>query len=162
MATRPNSFERQVGLSSQQVEIVGNNQDISAHTATTGGIEVDTERVIRTEELDNMQFMRDTLEVMFSEPQNENEPRFVEVNVNGDYVMAVRDGTPCKLRRYHVAVLAQAKQMRVRQEKTVQPDGSMGYKETAVLALSYPFQVMMDPNPNKGVPWLRQLLANPV
>jgi hypothetical protein len=66
-----------------------------------------------------------------------------------------------KLRRYHVAVLANAKQSRVRQRKIVQPDGSMGFQEENVLALSYPFQVMHDPNPKQGAPWLRQLLSTP-
>ena len=67
-----------------------------------------------------------------------------------------------KLRRYHVAVLAQAKQSRVRQKKVVNSDGSMGYIEESVLALTYPFQVLHDPNPKVGAPWLRKMLQAPI
>lgn len=128
---------------------------------TQGGIEFDAEKVYRTDQLDEEAFMRDELEVMFSEPMNENEPSFVEVTVNGDYRLAVR-GDTVKLRRYHVAVLAQAKQSRVRQRKVVNPDGSMGFVEENVLALSYPFQVINDPNPRVGGPWLRKMIQAPV
>ncbi len=157
------TYTRRTGVDSNDVSIVGNDTAITAQTlAADGGIEIDTDRVLRTDDLEKVRFMQDELEVIFSEPQSENDPRVVEVNVNGHYVMAVRDNTPVKLKRYHVAVLAQAKQMRVRQEKVVNPDGSQGYVERAVLSLSYPFSVLFDPNPVKGAPWLRQLLSNPV
>jgi hypothetical protein len=95
-----------------------------------------------------------------NEPNNENDPAFVEINVNGDYKLVVR-GNEAKLRRYHVAVLANAKQSRLRQRKIVNPDGSMGFQEENVLSLTYPFQVMHDPRPKLGAPWLRQLLQTP-
>jgi hypothetical protein len=50
----------------------------------------------------------------------------------------------------------------VRQRKVVSPDGSMGFQEENVLSLTYPFQIMHDPNPKQGVPWLKQLLKNPI
>ena len=105
--------------------------------------------------------MREELEVFFNEPGNEHEPAFVEVNVNGDYRMVMR-GDTAKLRRYHVAVLAAAKQSRVRQKKIVNADGSMGFQEENVLSLTYPFQVMHDPSPKQGAPWLKKLLQQPV
>ena len=156
----PNTYERKRGVNSQEVEIVGAVQDAKEATKA-GGIEIDTDRIISTDAIDQEAFMRDELEVFFQEPNNENEASFVEVNVNGDYRMVVR-GNTAKLRRYHVAVLAQAKQSRVRQKKIVNADGSMGFAEENVLALTYPFQVMHDPNPKLGVPWLRQMLSNPV
>lgn len=155
-----NTYERKRGVSSEDVDIVNKVQP--AAQATQGGHEVDTDRVIRTDQLDQEAFMRDEMEIMLMEPGNENEPQFCEVNVNGDYRLLMRNGEPQKLRRYHVAVLAQAKQSRVRQKKIVNQDGSMGFQEENVLSLVYPFQVVLDPNPKQGAAWLRQMLANPV
>lgn len=159
MTIKTNSYERNKTIASEDVAIVNGVQTMKEAMAP-GGVAIDTDRVISTDALDQEAFMRDELEVYFNEPGNENEPAFVEVNVNGDYRIAVR-GDTVKLRRYHVAVLANAKQSRVRQRKIVQPDGSMGFQEENVLALSYPFQVMHDPNPKQGAPWLRQLLSTP-
>lgn len=158
--TRTNSYERNKSVASEDVDIVGKVTP-AAEASASGGVEIDTDRVIRTEQLDEEAFMRDELEVFFNEPGNENEASFVEVNVNGDYRMVVR-GDTAKLRRYHVAVIAAAKQSRVRQRKIVNADGSMGFQEENVLSLTYPFQVMHDPNPKMGVPWLKKLLAQPV
>jgi hypothetical protein len=154
-----NSYERNRGLASSDVGIE-NAVTPASEAASSQGVEIDTDKVLRTDDLDYEKFMRDELEVFFNEPGNEHEPAFVEVNVNGDYRIAVR-GDTSKLRRYHVAVIANAKQSRVRQRKIVNPDGSMGFQEENVLSLTYPFQIMHDPNPKQGVPWLRQLLKNP-
>ncbi len=156
-----NSYERKKTVDSSDVEIVGQVQD-AKEAMSTQGHQIDTDRVISTDQLDQEAFMRDEMEIMLMEPNNENEAQFCEVNVNGDYRLLLRNGEPQKLRRYHVAVLAQAKQSRVRQKKIVAPDGSMGFQEENVLALTYPFSVIHDPNPKQGAPWLRQMLANPV
>jgi hypothetical protein len=155
-----NSYERHRSVASEDVDIV-NKVTPAAEASSPGGIEIDTDRVIRADQLDEEAFMRDELEVYFNEPGNEHEPSVVEVNVNGDYRMVVR-GDTSRLRRYHVAVIANAKQSRVRQRKILNQDGSMGFQEDNVLALTYPFQVMHDPNPRMGVPWLKKLLAQPV
>lgn len=159
-----NTYERKPTVDSNNVDIQGGVEKIDtaalAAGGPKGGIEIDTDRIIRTEDIDHEAFMRDELEVFFNESQNENDSSFVEINVNGDYRLAVR-GDTCKLRRYHVAVLAQAKQSRVRQKKIVNADGSMGFAEEQVLSLTYPFSVISDPRPQKGGAWLRQLLSNP-
>jgi hypothetical protein len=155
-----NTYERKRGISSEDVEIVNKVQ--SAAEATKGGHEIDTDRVLSTDALDEEAFMRDEMEIILMEPGNENDAQFCEVNVNGDYRLLMRNGEPQKLRRYHVAVLAQAKQSRVRQKKIVNPDGSMGFQEENVLSLTYPFSVSHDPNSKQGAPWLRKMLANPV
>lgn len=160
MATKINAYERNRTISSEDVDIVGAVTP-AAEASKPGGIEIDTDRVIRADQLDEEAFMRDELEVFFNDPGNENEPSFVEVNVNGDYRMVMR-GDTAKLRRYHVAVLANAKQSRIRQKKIVNQDGSMGFQEENVLSLTYPFQVMHDPNPKLGAPWLKKMLAQPV
>lgn len=162
MSNKPvNSYERKKTIESHNVDIVGQVSDAKEALGTSGHT-IDTDRVISTEQLDSASFMRDEMEIILMEPNNENEAQFCEVNVNGDYRLLLRNGEPQKLRRYHVAVLAQAKQSRVRQKKIVQPDGSMGFQEENVLSLTYPFSVLHDPNPKQGAPWLRQMLANPV
>ena len=160
MTDKINSYERKRGISSDDVDIVNKVQP--AADAGKGAHEIDTDRVISTSALDEESFMRDELEIILMEPGNENEAQFCEVNVNGDYRLLMRNGEPQRLRRYHVAVLAQAKQSRVRQKKIVNHDGSMGFQEDNVLSLTYPFQVSHDPNPKQGAPWLRKMLANPV
>lgn len=160
MTDKINSYERKRGVTSEDVEIVNRVQP--AAEAVRGGHEIDTDRVLRTDQLDEEAFMRDEMEIILMEPGNENEAQFCEVNVNGDYRLLMRNGEPQKLRRYHVAVLAQAKQSRVRQKKIVNPDGSMGFQEENVLSLTYPFSVFNDPNPKQGAPWLRKMLSNPV
>lgn len=156
-----NSYERQRTIDSSDVQIE-KAVTPAAEAAAPGGHEIDTDRVIRTEQMDEESFMRDELEIILMEPGNEHEPQFAEVNVNGDYRLLMRNGDPQRVRRYHVAVLAQAKQSRVRQKKIVNPDGSMGFQEENVLSLVYPFQVSHDPNPKQGAPWLRKMLSNPV
>lgn len=156
-----NSYERQRTLDSTDVKIE-NEVTPAAQAAAPGGHEIDTDRVIRTEQLDEEAFMRDEMEIILMEPGNENDAQFAEVNVNGDYRLLLRNGEPQRVRRYHVAVLAQAKQSRVRQRKVVQPDGSIGFQEDNVLSLTYPFSVSHDPNPKNGAPWLRKMLSNPV
>lgn len=165
MTNRVNSYERKPTVSSGDVAIQNDVEAIDttalAAGATLNGIEIDTDRVLRTDQLDQEMFMRDELEVYINEPGNDNDNRFVEVNVNGDYRVVVR-GDTVKLRRYHVAVLAQAKQSRVRQKKIVNGDGSMGFVEENVLSLTYPFSVTQDPRGKQGGDWLKQLLSNPI
>lgn len=163
--TRVNSYERKGTVSSDDVAIANDVETVDTAALASGsslnGIEIDTDRVIRTDQLDHEAFMRDEIEVFVNEAMSENDPTFLEINVNGDYRMVVR-GDTVKLRRYHVAVLAQAKQSRVRQKKIMNPDGSMGFVEENVLSLTYPFSVVFDPRGKQGSDWLRQLLANPV
>jgi hypothetical protein len=160
---RLNTYERKSTISSGDVDIHNAVETVNHERVRAGdsGIELDTDRAIRTDELDYDLFMRDELEVFLNEASNENDPGFVEMNVNGDYRMVVR-GDTVKLRRYHVAVLARAKQSRVRQKKIVNQDGSMGFIEENVLSLTYPFSVTHDPRGKKGGDWLKQMLSNPV
>lgn len=161
------SYERKKGIESDSVAIVGATQAVdNAQGAATGialpdvkGIEVDAASTYSTAGIDHEAFMREWVEIHMHDPGSEDEPKFAEVTVNGDYCLAVRGETK-KMRRYHLAALAQAKQMRLVQSKITNADGSMGYQEKAVLRLVYPFSILHDPSP-KGTPWLRQLLGNP-
>lgn len=130
------------------------------HILGEGGIQVDADPVVRADAFELEKFMQDVLEVHFHEPADENEPQFAEVTVNGEYRSVLR-GTAARLKRMHVAVLANAKQLRVQQKKIVNADGSMGFVEQPVMKLTYPFSVISDPDPRRGASWLKQLLRNP-
>lgn len=161
------SYERKRGVDSNDIAIIGATQNVNASLAAeTGmaledvkGIVVDTESVLRTDQLDEEVFMREWMEIHLHDPANEDEPVYAEVTVNGDKFVSIRGETK-KVRRYHVAALAQAKALRLVQTKVTNEDGSMGYREKAVLRLVYPFSVIHDANP-KGGAWLRQQLGNP-
>lgn len=105
-------------------------------------------------------FMCQTLEVQVHDAGSEDEPQFAEITVNGDHVVA-RRGDITFMKRYHVAVLAQAKTARIRQDKKLHADGSMTYEECSVLKMTYPFSVIEDPAGRRGSAWLRPLMASP-
>lgn len=146
-------------VDSREVDIQDGVQPAADATAK-GGVQIDTAPVYATDALDYEKFMREELEITLVEPGNENDTFFVELNVNGDYRCLFRDGVSVqKLRRYHVEVLAHAKQSRVRQTRITNGDGSMGFREESVLSLSYPFSVIADSR--RGNQWLREMLRAP-
>jgi hypothetical protein len=162
------SYERKAGIASEEVEIVNGERKFSMEDTANGGIpvsvtspEIALDRVVSTSQLDYEKFMAEVLEVQLQEPGTEEENQFAEINVNGDYKM-IRRGDIGFLKRYHVAILAQAKEQRLQQKKIVNADGSMGYEERLVARQAYPFTVIHDPSGRKGTDWLRQQLANPV
>lgn len=119
-------------------------------------IDLASENVLKGDSLDHERFMAEMVEVHLHEPVSENEPAFCYVGVNGDSMWLARGGT-YQLKRYHVAILADAKTGRVVQKKHVSPDGSQTYIDSEVLTLAYPFTVIADPNPRGGA-WLRERL----
>lgn len=164
---RVNSYERKGGLSSDEVDIVNPEMKFSMEDTangrnpmTTPAQEISTDKVYKNEDLEREAFMAQVLEVQLQEAGSDEENQYAEVNVNGDYRI-IRRGDIGMLKRYHVAVLAQAKEQRLVQKKVVAPDGSMAYEERLVARQTYPFTVIHDPAGRKGTDWLRQQLANP-
>lgn len=161
-----NSFERKPGLESQAITPDNPTQDVDHSLTKTQGIALSDVRGIETEPptgdvkraLSNEQFMAEWVEIQLAEPGSEDEHQFAEITVNGDRV-CIRRGDSAKIRRYHLAVLAAAKQQRLVQKKITNPDGSMGYQESFVLRPVYPFSVLSDSN-RAGSTWLRQLLQS--
>lgn len=163
---RVNSYERKGGLSSEEVEIVNGEHKFTMED-TAKGInpmtqtqEISTDKIYANADLEREAFMAQVLEVQLQEAGSEDENQYAEINVNGDYRI-IRRGDIGFLKRYHVAVLAQAKEMRLSQKKVVAADGSMGYEERLVSRQTYPFTVIHDPAGRKGTDWLRQQLQNP-
>jgi hypothetical protein len=164
---RVNSYERKGALASEDVEIVNGEQKFSMEDTangrsplTTPQPEISTDKVYANADLEREAFMAQVLEVQLQEAGSEDENQYAEINVNGDYKI-IRRGDIGMLKRYHVAVLAQAKEQRLQQKKIVAPDGSMAYEERLVSRQTYPFTVIHDPAGRKGIDWLRQQLANP-
>lgn len=154
------AYVRKKGVDSANVDIVGQEQDIYDFLNPRGHT-LDTDPVLRSEEIEKIAFMNHEVTVYLQEPQTEWETDIVEVNVGGDYRRGIR-GQEMTMKRYHLAVLARAKISRVRQTREVAKDGSMSFVEKNVVSLAYPFQVISDPDPKRGGPWLRQLLSNNV
>jgi hypothetical protein len=171
MATRSTittpKHERMGGIDADEIEIVNPETKFSIEDTIRGtnpmldSAVISTDKIYANEDLEREKFMAEELEIHLMEAGSDDEPQFVEVRVNGDYRMGVR-GNSLFMKRYHVAVLAQAKEQRLQQKKIVNLDGSMGYQEMMVSRPTYPFTVIHDPSGLKGSDWLRQQMKNPV
>lgn len=161
-----NTFERQGAVDAGSVEIVNKETPVNVQKAlsegslpfTDSGI-IDTDRIISTAQLDDEAFMAQEIEIHLMEAANEDEPQFAEVTVNGMYRLLHR-GESYHVRRSHVAVLAQAKEMRLQQKRIVNQDGSMGYEEKMVTRQTYPFSVISDPAGRRGAEWIKKQLSS--
>jgi hypothetical protein len=162
--TKVNSYERKGALDSNDVEIKNGTATMSMEDTRTGrdvlgAMEIDLEVPKGPVDMSLEQFMAQEIEVLLADAANDDENQFVEVKVNGDYRIG-RRGEMVMLKRYHVGVLAQAKELRMKQTRIVLPDGSMGYQEQMVSKQTYPFSVLNDPAGRKGSDWLRGQLQN--
>lgn len=159
--TQTNSFERKgaveaAGISPHNEELKTSIDD------TAAGVNplvrpVEVERFTDMDQIEIERFMREPVEIHMHESQNENDPQFVEVTVNGDYRLIHR-GATAVIPRSHVGVLCDAKEARVTQKKVTAQDGSMAYQEGIITRLTYPFSVINDPSGKKGADWLRNKL----
>lgn len=132
---------------------------IEIPTGDSGGIEpvsqsADFKQIAAEEE-----FMNEMLTIEVPASNNENEPPHVVVNCNGTNQVIMR-GVPVKVRRKYVEILARAKEIKYRQE-TRNPAAPDQISMLQTAALSYPFQVLQDPN-RKGPAWLLHILNEPV
>ena len=167
MATKKFTTRKAVA-DSHNVDIINGEQDVNLDKGVrTGfalsdddGIEIDVEQVMRAKELEFEKFMRDPIEIHLHDAGSEDEAQYAEVTVDGRREILVR-GQSATVSRAHVATLARAKQQRLSQEATVNPDGSRGFKQKVTLKLVYPFSVTSDPAGAKGAAWIRQLMASP-
>jgi hypothetical protein len=159
---RVNSYERKGQIDSGDVEIVNKESKLDIRAALAGldplaAMEVDPARMPTPAELSQEQFLAQELEVQISDSGSEDDNQYAEVTVNGLHRI-IKRGESGLLPRSHVAVLADAKELRLKQTKIVNPDGSMGYEERMVSKLTYPFTVIHDPAGRRGAEWLRAKL----
>lgn len=155
------SYERK-SFDAQDVPIVNGEAKLDVQAALNGldplaGMEVEHVRMPTPAELSFEQFMAQDIELQFLEGSSQEESQFVEVTVNGDY-RCFRRGDVGTVKRYHLEVLAAAKELVLKQTKTTNADGSMGYTEKMVSRMVYPFTVIHDPAGRRGADWLKQKL----
>lgn len=160
-----NTFERKGAMDAAAAQIIQGAVKVNVAKALQTGDapfeaqEIAVEKIISPDQIPLEAFMAQELEIHLMDAATEDEPQFVEVNVNGHYRMLVR-GETHMVRRYHVAVLAQAKDQRLQQKKIVNADGSMGFEEKMVSRQMYPFSIVSDPAGRRGAEWIKQQLAN--
>jgi hypothetical protein len=162
-----NSYERKPGLQAgDATPIAKPTVNIDAGRSGESPLDksevtLDVEQVIRADAVDVERFMQERLEIVIDESGDPEDPSFAEVTVNGFHFVHRRGPDPIVAPRFIVAALANAKGMRLKQVKTTNADGSIGFAERPVIRNTYPFSVMHDPSGRKGSDWLRQLLKNP-
>ena len=160
-----NTFERQGQVHMDEIQMHGSEANVDiAGSLLTGApaisdTDIATDRIISPAQISMEAFMAQELEIHLMDPATEDEPQFAEVTVNGEYRLLHR-GMPATVKRCHVAVLAQAKEQRLKQVKIVNPDGSMGYEEKMVTRMTYPFSVIFDPAGRRGADWMKQQMSN--
>lgn len=109
------------------------------------------------EEARQAAFMEELVELEIHPSTNENDPTHVILNVNGVNQPVFR-GTPTRIKRKFVEVLARMKQTSYSQRATDYINPERSNEMIPRSGLAYPFQVLADRNP-KGLPWLRAILA---
>ncbi len=149
-------------FAAEDVDIVNGEAKLDIKAALAGldplaGMETDPARMPTPADLTMEAFMAQEMEVQMMESGSEEDNQYAEVTVNGDYRIA-RRGDVVMLKRYHVAVLASAKELRMKQTRVTDADGSMRYEERMVAKLTYPFTVLNDPAGRRGADWLRAQL----
>jgi hypothetical protein len=140
-------------------EVAFSIDDTAAGRDVLSGIELDIEVPRGPVDLTHEQFMAQDIEILMADAGSEDENQYAEVKVNGDYRICFR-GDSAMMKRYHVEALAHAKELRMKQTRIVNPDGSMGYAEKMMSKQTYPFQVLNDPAGRKGADWLRAKLKS--
>lgn len=161
-----NSAERKPGVTSGDIGMTRGEQTFSmkdtaqGRNPLTAEMNIDVVGKVSSDALEQERFMAEVLEIQLAEASSEEENQYAEITVNSQYRM-LRRGDIGMFPRSHVAVLAQAKEMRLKQIKVVAPDGSMGYEERLISRQTYPFTVIHDPSGRKGNDWLRAILKNP-
>lgn len=128
--------------------------DTAKASAELLGIDV-ISKPMAQDEMAELAFMEEKLEVMLHEATDPNAENPVHVAVNGVNQFFMR-GVPQVVRRKYVGVLAGAKRGNI-----TTPEITQNGERTAAIrktqALAYPFSVIRDDNP-RGASWLRGLL----
>lgn len=111
---------------------------------------------IANDQLDELAFMEEKIEVMVHESTDPNADNPVQVFCNGIQQLFFR-GSSQVVRRKYVEVLARAKQTAVQTREVRAPDGELTTQITKTSSLRYPFSIIHDANP-KGADWIRRVM----
>jgi hypothetical protein len=102
-------------------------------------------------------FMNELLVIELATTTDDEDPQHVIVNVNGVSQPLMR-GVPFEVKRKYVEVLARCKETKYKQPTRDMQNPEAGNSLNGRTALTYPFQVLEDPNPI-GREWLKAVLA---
>lgn len=153
MATRNPRTSSQVDAGA---EYLGHEQQGAiGEICTTAGIDV-VDKPMPKDALDLEAFMNEPVTIIVNPATDPDEPRLVQVGVNGVNQFLPR-GEPMTVKRKYVEVLARAKRTNFSQTLDERLGEGMNHLK-AMHLLRFPFSVIEDRNPS-GAPWLRGVLA---
>lgn len=153
MATRNPRTSSQVDAGA---EYLGHEQQGAiGEIRTTAGIDV-VDKPMPKDALDLEAFMNEPVTIIVNPATDPDEPRLVQVGVNGVNQFLAR-GEPITVKRKYVEVLARAKRTNFTQTLDERLGEGMNHLK-AMHLLRFPFSVIEDRNTNGG-PWLRGVLA---
>lgn len=153
MATRNPRTSSQVDAGA---EYLGHEQQGAiGEIRTTAGIDV-VDKPMPKDALDLEAFMNEPVTIIVNPATDPDEPRLVQVGVNGVNQFLAR-GEPITVKRKYVEVLARAKRTNFTQTLDERLGEGMNHLK-AMHLLRFPFSVIEDRNSNGG-PWLRGVLA---
>lgn len=122
---------------------------------TTAGVDV-VDKPLPKGALELEAFMNEPVTILVNPATDPDEPRLVQVGVNGVNQFLPR-GEQITVKRKYVEVLARAKRTNFSQTLDERLGEGMNHLK-AMHLLRFPFSVIEDRNPNGG-PWLRGVLA---
>lgn len=113
-------------------------------------------REMNLTEIEKEAFMAEKLLVQIQDSNDDNAERIIPVWVNGRVQHFIR-GVPIEVKRCYVERLARAKRTTFRQDLESDEPTKVN-RINPQTALTYPFMVLQDNNP-QGAGWLRQVLS---
>ena len=112
------------------------------------------------EKADNLAFNEEPVTVRVHETNDQNAPKWVEIEVNGKKEIFWR-GVPKVTKRKFVEGLCRCKPISYKNIEFTDAEGNRAFKWPSTVGLEFPFEVVEDKNP-KGPQWLAKLLREPV
>ncbi len=103
-------------------------------------------------------FMQHKLVISINKNNDKNTPPMVAVGLNGDICWLPR-GRKIRVPRGLVGCLAQSHERTFTTPREENPNADQGFKIEQESAPTYPFNVLYDPDPQRGARWLRRVSA---
>lgn len=149
MATRKTIDAGSEFLGTEEVRTVG---EIGGHA----GFDV-VDKPLPADAIEAEAFMNEPVTIVVNPSQDPDDPKLVQVGVNG-VTQFVPRGEPITLKRKYVEVLARAKRTDFAQTLD-ERQGEAGFNQVRSMhSLRFPFSMIHDPNPRGGA-WLTGVLA---
>ena len=160
MASSPRTTPIPTKGASKQIdagsEFLGQEQTgVIGEISTVAGIDV-IDKPMPKEAFEMEAFMNEPVTIIVNPSQDPDDPKLVQVGVNGVNQFMPR-GEPITVKRKYVEVLARAKRTDFQQTLDERLGEAMNFMR-AMHSLRYPFSVIEDRNP-KGGAWLMAVLA---